>query len=316
MSSTNIYFYIPKLLHLLDLSGVLQAFQEANDLGCDYQFKFISHDTKVPTSSGLILTSVEPFDIFTPKESDIIFVPGCDRHQEISSTEYGVFFFWLRRAAENGVTICSICTGAFFLAKAGLLDNKQCTTHWRYVDQLADDFPSLRVQKDILFKVDGNIHTSAGIVTGIDLALYLIEERHGAQLATNVAKDLVVYKRRIGSESQDSVYLQNRNHLDERIHIVQDWIVHNLEKPQTIEFLAEIASVSPRNLTRIFKKKTGITISSYRNKLRVEKAKSLLAHSDYKVNHIAQLCGYNSPKQLREVLKKQLGYLPSKLRLS
>lgn len=312
MQTPNIYFYIPNQLHLLDLSGVLQAFQEANDLGTNYRFRFISHNVLVQTSSGLTITEVEPFAQFLPSDIDLIFVPGFDQHQEISIEEYGDFFFWLHQAAKKGVAICSICTGAFLLAKAGLLDHKQCTTHWRYIDQLMDEFPSLNVQKNILFTKDENIYTSAGIVTGIDLALFLIEIRHGAKIAADVAKSLVVYKRRVGTESQDSVYLQYRNHQDERIHLVQDWIVHNLEKPSTIEFLAEVACISPRNLTRVFKKKTGMTIASYRNKLRVEKAKSMLTHSDYKVDYIASLCGYNSPKQLRAMLKKQLGYLPDR----
>jgi len=295
---------------------VLQAFQEANDLGTHYQFKFISHNVLVKTSSGLTIAAVEPFSQFVPSEKDLIFVPGFDQDHELSTDEYRDFFLWLHQAAEQGVAICSICTGAFLLAKAGLLDHKQCTTHWRYVDQLAHEYPTLDVQKNILFTQDENIYTSAGIVTGIDLALFLIETRHGPKLATDVAKDLVVYRRRVGTESQDSVYLQHRNHRDERIHLVQDWIVHNLEKPSTIEFLAEIACVSPRNLTRIFKKKTGMTIAGYRNKVRVEKAKSLLTHSDYKVEYIARLCGYNSPKQLRAMLKKHLGYLPHSVRLS
>lgn len=316
MEKTSIYFYIPKQLHLLDLSGVLQVFQEANDLGNDYRFIFISHDVQVQTSSGLTITAAQPFAQFMPSGLDMIFVPGFDLDQEVNVEEYSDFFLWLQQAAHNGVAVCSICTGAFLLAKAGLLNNRQCTTHWRYVDKLANDFPKLDVQKNILFTQDENIYTSAGIVTGIDLALFLIEKRHGAQLAADVAKDLVVYKRRLGSDSQESIYLQNRNHQDERIHLVQDWIIHNLESPSTIEFLAEIASISPRSLTRIFKKKTGMTIASYRNKLRIEKAKNLLAHSDYKIDHIANLCGYNSPKQLRTILKEQLGYLPHKLRMS
>lgn len=316
LETTKIYFYIPKQLHLLDLSGVLQVFQEANDLGTNYEFKFISHHVQVQTSAGLIFTAVEPFGQFTPSDKDLIFIPGFNQHQEINTSDFKDFFLWLHEAAKNGVSICSICTGAFLLAKAGLLNNRVCTTHWRYVEQLAKDFPKLEVQQNILFTQDQNIYTSAGIVTGIDLALFLIENRHGAQLAADVAKDLVVYKRRRGSESQDSVYLQNRNHLDERIHLVQDWIVHNLEHPSTIEFLSEMANTSPRNLTRIFKKKTGMTIADYRNKLRVEKARSLLDHSDYKVDYIARLCGYNSPKQLRVLLKEYLGYLPHKLRMS
>ncbi|HAA10705.1 MAG TPA: AraC family transcriptional regulator, partial [Cytophagales bacterium] len=247
----TVFFYIPDQLHLLDLSGVLQAFQESNYLGEDYQFQFIGNQESIDTSSGLSLASIVSFEGLATTQEDIIFIPGFDTHQAIKSEEHQDFFAWLNEANQAGTSICSICTGAFFLAKSGLLSDRSCTTHWRYVKKLAQDFPSLRVQANVLFTKDENIYTSAGIVTGIDLALFLLEERHGAQHAAEVAKELVVYKRRQGTDSQESVYLQYRNHHDERIHKVQDWIVHNLEKAATLESLAELVHLSPRNLTRL-----------------------------------------------------------------
>jgi transcriptional regulator GlxA family with amidase domain len=150
----------------------------------------------------------------------------------------------------------------------------------------------------------GNVYTSAGIATGIDLALFLLEERHGKKLASQVAKELVVYIRREGREEQESIFLQHRNHTDEKIHAVQDWIARNLSKKISLEMLSDIASTSPRNLTRIFKKETGLTVSQYQNTIRVEKAKSLLANSNYKLDHIAKLCGLNTSKHLRTLIQK------------
>ncbi|MBS7232177.1 helix-turn-helix domain-containing protein [Flavobacterium psychroterrae] len=144
--------------------------------------------------------------------------------------------------------------------------------------------------------------------------MYIIEERHSKETASTIAKEMVVYKRRHGNDEQESVYLQNRNHHDEKIHGIQDWIISNLDKTSTIDFLAELVHVGPRNLTRIFKKQTGITIAEYRTKLRIEKAKSLLMNSDYKIEHIAHLCGYKTSKQLRILLETHLDALPSAIK--
>ncbi len=311
---TTVYFYIPEQVTILDLSGVVQVFEEAKTLGFNYHFKFISNQSNIKSSSGLELTSLTDYRKTRPTKNDIIFISGASTHHITQTTEEQSFFDWLNRANTNKVTICSICSGAFFLAKSGLLNNKECTTHWDFIKKLKTDFPLLKLQENTLFTKAENIYTSAGVITGIDLALFLIEERHGKQIANKVAKGLVVYKRRHATDEQESVYLQNRSHQDEKIHTIQDWIIHNLEEASTIEYLAELVHVSPRNLTRTFKKLTGITIAEYRTKLRIEKAKSLLSNSDYKIEHIANLCGYKTSKQLRMVLEKHHESLPSEIK--
>jgi transcriptional regulator GlxA family with amidase domain len=125
---------------------------------------------------------------------------------------------WVAKCHQKGITICSICTGAFLLAKAGILDDKECTTHWRYTEQLQQRHTRLKVLHNRLYVKSGNVYTSAGIATGIDLALFLLEERHGRRFASQVAKELVVYIRREGAEEQESIYLQQRDHTDEKIH--------------------------------------------------------------------------------------------------
>jgi transcriptional regulator GlxA family with amidase domain len=313
-SKATVYFYIPKHVSLLDLSGVVEVFQEANNLGFDYQLKFVSSQTSMNSNSGLELSSLTHFTEANPQKNDIIFVSGFSTNQLTKLSEDSSFFEWLQNANKNQTTICSVCTGAFLLAKSGLLDHKECTTHWKLVEKLKKDFPLLKTQTNTLYTKSDNIYTSAGIVTGIDLALFLIEERHGKDTATAIAKELVVYKRRNGTDEQESVYLQNRNHRDEKIHTIQDWIIYNLEKTSNIDFLADLVFISPRNLTRIFKKETGITIAEYRTKLRIEKAKSLLANSDYKIEHIAHLCGYKTSKQLRVVLDEHVYALPTAIK--
>jgi len=309
-SKATVYFYIPKQISLLDLSGVVEVFQEANNLGFDYDLKFVSNEFSMKSNSGLKISSLIHFTKTAPQKNDIIIISGFSTQQLDILPEGDLFFDWLHKANENQAAICSVCTGAFLLAKSGLLDHKECTTHWKLIEKFRKDFPLLKPQKNTLFTKSDNIYTSAGIVTGIDLALFLIEERHGKDAATAIAKELVVYKRRNGTDEQESVYLQNRNHRDEKIHTIQDWIIYNLEKTSNIDFLADLVFISPRNLTRIFKKETGITIAEYRTKLRIEKAKSLLANSDYKVEHIAHLCGYKTSKQLRVVLDQHNYAIP------
>ncbi|MEO6176345.1 MAG: helix-turn-helix domain-containing protein [Flavobacterium circumlabens] len=314
MAAATIYFYIPKQVTILDLAGVLEVFQEAKNLGLPYTLKFISSNPVITSSSGLELSSFTHFSKAHPKENDIIVISGFSSGQINKIAEDISFFEWLEKANSLRTTIASICNGAFILAKSGLLDFKECTTHWKLIEKFKKDFPLLKVQSNTLYTKADNLYTSAGIVTGIDLALFLIEERHGKEVAVTIARELVVYKRRQGSDQQESVYLQNRNHRDEKIHIVQDWIIYNLEKTSTIDFLADLVHIGPRNLTRIFKKKTGITIAEYRTKLRIEKAKSLLIHSDYKIENIAHLCGYKTSKQLRVVLETHLHELPTEIK--
>lgn len=313
-NTSTIYFYIPNQLTLLDLSGILEVFQEAKAIGLSYSFKFISNQTHITSTSGLILSELKSYITTQPKQNDIVIIPGFSTNQIQNHTEDESFFKWLNTAHENKATLCSICTGAFLLAKSGLLNHQKCTTHWKLTRTLKKEFPLVNVQDNILYTESNNIYTSAGISTGIDLALHLIEERHSKQIALEIAKELVVYKRRDGADKQQSVYVQYRDHKDELIHTIQDWIINNLDQTSNIEFLAKLVHISPRSLTRIFKKRTGITISAYRTTLRVEKAKSLLLNADYKIEHIAQLCGYKTSKQLRLVLVKQLKHLPSELK--
>jgi transcriptional regulator GlxA family with amidase domain len=312
---STVYFYIPNQVTLLDLSGVLQVFQEAINLGLNYQFKFISNQSTVKSTAGLTISSLTHFIKSNPKQNDLVFISGFSTLQINQLTEENSFFEWLKKANAKQITICSICSGAFLLAKSGLLDNKECTTHWNLIKKLKKDFPLLKIQDNTLFTKSENIYTSSGIVTGIDLALFIIEERHGKQNAMQIAKELVVYKRRKGNDEQESVYLQNRSHQDEKIHTIQDWIIHNLDKASTIEYLANLVYVSPRNLTRLFKKQAGATIAEYRTKLRVEKEKSLLTNSEYKIEHIANLCGFKTSKQLRMILERHLGVLPTDIKI-
>lgn len=309
--SNRVIFFIPKGVHLLDLAGAVQTFYEAGDYDEPYQIIYVS-DTPAPVcSAGLPFGRLLHYSKVQPGPNDLLIIPGFDIRLAATLRNDRVHS-WLRKASQHQATICSVCTAAFLLAEAGLLHNRECTTHWKYTQRLQKQHPQAKVLTDRLFVKSGNIYTSAGVTTGLDMALFLLEERHGPDFAYKIARELVVYIRRDGSETQQSVYMQYRAHVNNAVHTVQNWMIRNLTKKFTIEELATLAHTSPRNLTRLFKSATGITIGQYIEKLRVEKAIQLLGRQA-KVDAITRQCGLQSANQLRHLLRKHTGRLPSQL---
>lgn len=168
------------------------------------------------------------------------------------------------------------------------------------------------LEKDRLFVSSDNIHSSAGVSSGIDLSLYLVESLFGTKMALDIAKEVVIYLRRSPSDPQLSIFLQYRNHLNHRIHTAQDYLTNHLAESPTAEAIAQQVHMSKRNLTRLFKKTTGITIGEYVEKLRVEKAITLLAKG-HKVLFTANQCGLKSSNQLRSILKKHQTIIPTEV---
>ena len=297
----KVIFWVSPNIQLLDLAGAVQVFQESALFGRPYHICFLGPPAGIISAPGLGLNLLKDLNTVIPEKEDIIIIPGISMPADHAYIDEHLIK-WLKLADQKKASICSICTGAFILAKSGLLNNKNCTTHWRFTDMLQKEFPSLKVQTDKLYVKDDNIYTSAGIATGIDLALFLLEERHGIGLAMKVAKEMVVYLRRDGSEKQQSVYLQYRDHKDEAIHKIQDWMINHLQEKISLNELAKISNYSRRNLTRIFKEKTGLTVLKYMTMIRAEKAANLLSRTDYKLEYIAKICGYKSTKQLKNIL--------------
>ena len=302
---------------MLDITGPAQIFYEANEYGeqLDLHFLSMSDAQEIASSAGLHFSRLLPYHQSHPQAGDLIFVPGMDyallRDKEFIQ-EIGNFLHWLKEEHRKGVQICSICTGAFLLAESGLLDGKNCTTHWKYLDEFEADFPQIQLKKNCLFVEHEGIYTSAGMSSGIDLSLYILEKSFGSSLVVDLAKEVVIYFRRSESDPQLSIFLQYRNHLEKRIHDVQDYLGKKLEQAPQLEELAEVAHTSSRNLTRLFKKTTGITLGAYIEKLRVERAVNLLSEG-HKVVYVAKSCGLKSENQLRSLLKKHKGILPTDL---
>lgn len=301
----QVAFIIPPQVELLDLAGPVQVFTEAKFYGLEVEIKFYQFTDSPVSTAGLGFGKVLNFNKAKLKEGDFIFVPGMN-FEYVNSISFKAerdFFKWLKECSDKKVTVCSICNGAFALGHAGLLKDTECTTHWRRVNELQIQFPQAKVLADILFIKSNNVYTSAGISAGIDLALAILEDLKGALFTHKVARGLVVYHRRSGKHKQQSIYLDYRNHINPQIHEVQDYMIDNLSKENSIESLAAVAGMSPRNLSRVFKEKTGSTVLEYLTLLRKEYASTMLNNPDYTIEYIASKCGFKTARQLQRILK-------------
>lgn len=299
-------FIIPPTVELLDLAGPVQVFTEAIFYGFETELEFYQFQETPVSTAGLGFGKLASFKEAKLKEGDYVFVPGmdCEYVKSISFKAERAFFDWLKECSDNHITVCSICNGAFALGHAGLLTNTECTTHWRRVHELQQQFPEARVVEDILYVKSNNVYTSAGISAGIDLALAVLESLKGALFTHKVARGLVVYHRRSGRHKQQSVYLDYRNHINPQVHEVQDYMIDNLSKENSIESLAAHVGMSPRNLSRVFKEKTGSTVLEYLTMLRREYASTMLNNPEYTIEYIASKCGFKTARQLQRILKK------------
>jgi len=302
----KVAFIIPPTVELLDLAGPVQVFTEAKFYGMEIEIEFYQYREEPVSTAGLGFGKLKHFKEAKLKEGDFVFVPGMD-NEYVKSIAFGAesdFFKWLKECSDKKVTVCSICNGAFALGHAGLLKDTECTTHWRRVKALQTQFPQAKVLADILFVKSNNVYTSAGISAGIDLALAIIEDLKGPLFTHKVARGLVVYHRRSGSHKQQSIYLDYRNHINPQVHEVQDYLIDNLSKENDIESLASLVGMSSRNLSRVFKEKTGSTILEYLTLLRKEYANTMLNNPEYTIEYIASKCGFKSARQLQRILKK------------
>lgn len=298
-------FIIPPTVELLDLAGPVQVFTEAKFYGFEASIEFYTYQDVPQSTSGLVFHELKNFIEANLKEDDYVFVPGMDNNyvNSMGFKSEHLFFNWLKECSRKKVIVCSICTGAFALGHAGLLKDTECTTHWRRVGELQSQFPAAKVVSDTLFIKSNNIYTSAGISAGIDLALAILEHLKGPFFTHKVARGLVVYHRRSGRHNQQSIYLDYRNHINPQVHEVQDYLIENLSKENNIEDLASIVGMSSRNLSRVFKEKTGSTVLEYLTLLRKEYASTMLNNPEYTLEYIATQCGFKSTRQLQRILK-------------
>lgn len=304
MSTKFVFLVLPEI-HNLDLAGPDQAIHEAIDYGADFEIEYCSNDEPIISTSGLPLGALQHYSKVELKKGDFIIVPGSN-FTYFTSTAFLAqrdLFNWVKSSYQKGVSICSICIGAFVLAESGLLNELQCTTHFKKTRELQDLYPKSKVLENILYTDQNEIYTSAGIVSGIDLTLHIIEKLKGSYFANKVARELVMYQRRTVNSAQESDFLKFRNHIHSGIHNVQDFIFENLNVKSKLYDLANIAHMSERNFTRIFKKETGITVNEFITMIRRERIIQLMKNPDLSKIEIANSVGLESEKQVLRILK-------------
>lgn len=308
----RVVFFIPSGVTPLDLVGPWQVFQAAGLFGHPYRLEVCALTETVPLEGNLHFANLVPFRKVKLGPDDTLFVaglatalitPGFLRAHE-------PVYAWIRQGLQAGTTLCSVCTGAFLLAEAGILDGLECATHYEDVEPLQRKYPRIKVRKGVLFVESGRIFTSAGIASGIDLAIHLIGLRHGQRSAFQIAQYLLIYLRRSGNFEQDSIYLRYRDHLDDVVHRAQGILIENLEKPPSLPRLAEQVGASPRTLSRRFRRSIGLSVGEYLQELRIERARSLLQEDGSKVEDVAQACGFSGGRQLRNLYRGRLGRPP------
>jgi transcriptional regulator GlxA family with amidase domain len=223
----------------------------------------------------------------------------------------GAIVDWVRHAGQRLPRLAALCSGAFFLAAAGVLDGKAATTHWSVAERLQADHPQVAVDADAIFVRAGHVWTSAGVTAGIDLALALVEEDFGKELALQVATDMVVYLKRPGGQSQFSTHLLSERTARPGIREIQQWILANLHERLTVAQLAQKAMMSERHFARVFLQEVGVSTQDFIAACRVERARQLLADLALPLKTVAARAGFNGEAQMRRVFQKRMGIGPT-----
>jgi len=216
----------------------------------------------------------------------------------------------IRRLARGSRRIASVCTGAFALAAAGLLEGRRATTHWEWCQTLQDRYPRIEVERDAIYVHDGNAWTSAGVTAGIDLALALVAADHGQSAAAAVARQLVVYLRRAGGQAQYSVPLAAQEAAAEPLRDLVTWIIDNLDEDLTVAALAHAVHLSERQFSRVFKAQIGETPANYVEAVRIEAARRLLETTDRSLEQIAKACGFGTQETMHRAFRRRLNTTP------
>jgi transcriptional regulator GlxA family with amidase domain len=221
---------------------------------------------------------------------------------------------WIRSAARRARRVTSVCSGSFLLARAGLLEGKTVTTHWASTEELARRHPELKVDPTPIFVRDGSVWTSAGVTSGMDLSLALVEEDLGREIAVEIARWLVLFLQRPGGQAQFSSHLSAQRAERRPLRELQSWIADNLDADLRVEILAERAAMSPRNFARFFRREIGMTPAAYVEELRVERARQLLEDSADPIDLISARCGFGTPETMRRAFGRRVGAPPAQYR--
>jgi transcriptional regulator GlxA family with amidase domain len=298
-------------VRILDIAGPLEAFGVADPEGRRYEIRTASiggRDIETVRGPRLVVDgALEDID-----EVDTLFIGGGVEYRAAAADD--ALVAEVRRLAAGARRVASVCTGAFVLASAGLLEGRRATTHWARCEELAATYPDLAVDEDAIFVRDGRLSTSAGVTAGIDLALALIEEDFGSDVARAAAKGLVVFMQRPGGQSQFSVRARATNVRHQPVRRVLDAIAADPTADHSAASMAASAGMSVRHFTRVFTEETGVAPARYVEQVRVEAAKALLELGDDGLDVISRKCGFRSPETMRRTFLRVLGVPPGAYR--
>ena len=296
----------------LDLIGPSEVFSTAAEMRPGtYSLETVSTSRSHSTSSGIGLRPDSPLPD-RAEGVDTVIVPGGVG--VVAAEEDAELVAWLRDVVPAARRIASVCTGAFLLARAGLLDGRRATTHWSGCSRLARRYPSVDVDGDPIFVRDGNVYTSAGVTAGMDLALALVEEDLGDKVALEVARWHVMFMKRPGGQSQFSASLAGQLAEPGPLRELQDWIAENLDADLSVPALAARAHMSERNFARVFQREVGTTPAHYVESLRLERARIALSESRQPIAAVARRCGFGTPTTMRRAFERRLRIRPSDYR--
>ncbi|MGH1485393.1 MAG: GlxA family transcriptional regulator [Cellvibrionaceae bacterium] len=291
----------------IDVSGPLQVFSTTNRLlksRCNrdkdaYTTEIIGAEPH-PIQIAAGLNVVPAYNLNNPPTNiDTLFIAGG--MGAITTAENSQIREWILNIATTIPRLASICTGAFILAATGLLNNRKATTHWQYIEKLKEAYPSIQLEADAIFTRDKNIYCSAGVTSGIDLALAMVEDDWGHELALDVARQLVVFLKRPGGQSQFSALLDTQAHSQSPINAIQQWVLQHLSDDLSIDVLAEKAAMSARHFSRVFQKETGLSPGKFILRARLDRARDLLESTELPLMLIAEQCGIGNNETLRRL---------------
>ena len=311
----SVWLVVTPNVLLLDYAGPAEALRMASDMGGGIDLHTCAASAAIPTTLGVGLAGLEPLPTVLPPNSLLIVVGNGNEEQDYQTAAANAVVRWLQKVPLTDTRLGSICSGALLLAKAGHLAGHRCTTHHSLLDELKEAAPTADVADDRIFIDDGRVLTSAGISTGIDLALHIIEQHAGPELAARVARRLVVYQRRGPNDPQISPWLAWRNHMHPAVHRAQDALSRDPARAWTLTELAAEACVSARHLSRLFSQHAGIGIVAYQQQIRIALARDLLMRTpSLSVERVAEQSGFASTRDFRRVWQRYAPGTPGQAR--
>lgn len=310
----RVVFFAFDGVQMLDLTGPAQVFASANDFEAGrYDIRLVSKTGGLITTSAGVQIATEPLAAIEGLPVHTLVLPGGEEGVARVLNDAGQIG-WIKRVAARATRACTVCSGTFLLAATGLADGKRVATHWRAARLLQQAYPALAVDPEAIYVEDGKVWSSAGVTTGIDLALALVERDHDRNTAMRIARRLVVYMRRPGHQSQFSATLKAQSVADERLSRLVAWMRDNLANDLSVEQLAERAAMCPRSFHRAFVASLGDTPARFVETLRLDAARDHLANPALSVEQVAHLAGFGRVERLIKSFRRRLGLTPAAYR--